>query len=177
MSCRFRSHAAGAGNRDRPRRCDIPASNAGFTVVELVLVIVIVGILGAIAGPRFFDNSTFQERAYYDELASAIRYAQKVAVASGCRVRVSLAASTYELRQQTALGGHCDTADSVFPLPVLLPDGQAVSGIAPSGVTAVPPLVVLYDAQGRTNLVADQTINIGSRSLQIEAESGLVITP
>lgn len=160
MSCRFRTHAI-----------------AGFTTVELVLVIVIVGILGAIAGPRFFNNSTFDERAYYDELASSLRYAQKVAVASGCRVRISLTASTYELRQQAILGGHCDAADLSFPVPVLLPHGDAVSGVAPSGITAAPPLVIVYDGVGRTNLPGNQVITVGARSMLIEAESGLVVTP
>ncbi len=155
-----------------------PATSAGFTAVELVLVIVIVGILGAVAGPRFFSNSVFQERGYFNELTSAVRYAQKVAVASGCRVRVNLTAQTYELHQQAiAGGGHCDTADSSFPLPVLLADGQAVSGTAPSDTTLTPPLSFTYDALGRTNLAADQAISVGSWSLVIEAESGLVVTP
>ncbi len=160
MSCSFRTHAI-----------------AGFTTVELVLVIVIIGILGAIAGPRFFGTSTFDERAYYDELASSVRYAQKVAVASGCRVRVNLTASTYELRQQTALGGHCNAADLTFPMPVMLSTGQAVSGVAPAGIAAAPPLVIVYDGVGRTNLASNQVITVGSRSMVIEAESGLVVTP
>ena len=160
MSCRFRTHATG-----------------GFTTVELVLVIVIIGILSAIAGPRFFNNSTFDERAYYDELSSSVRYAQKVAVASGCRVRVSLTANTYELRQQAALGGHCDAADVTFPVPVLLPSGQTVNGVAPSGISAAPTVVFVYDAVGRTNLGVDQVVNVGTWSMIIEAESGLVVTP
>ena len=129
------------------------------------------------AGPRFFNNSTFDERAYYDELSSSVRYAQKVAVASGCRVRVSLTANTYELRQQAALGGHCDAADVTFPVPVLLSSGQTVNGVAPSGITAAPPVVFVYDAVGRTNLGADQVVNVGAWSMIIEAESGLVVTP
>ena len=146
-------------------------------MIELVLVIVIIGVLAGLAGPRFFDNSAFDERAYYDELANAVRYAQKVAVASGCRVRVNLTAGTYDLNQQTALGGHCDAADITFPVPVQLSNGQTMSGVAPPGITAAPAMVMIYDALGRTNLGADQTINVGSFSLLIEAESGLVVTP
>ena len=62
---------------------------AGYSLVELVLVIVILATIGMLAGPRFFNNDAFDERGYYDELASALRYAQKVAVASGCRPRAS----------------------------------------------------------------------------------------
>ena len=177
MPRHFLMRTAGTGSRD-PRYCNERlARNAGFTVIELVFVIVIIGVLGAIAGPRFFNNSAFSERAYYDELAVAVRYAQRVAVASGCRVRVNLTATTYNLSQQTALGGHCDSADSSFPVPVLLSNGQTASGVAPSGITAAPAIVIIYDALGRTNLGSDQAITVGPWSLLIEAESGLAVTP
>ncbi len=149
----------------------------GYTVVELVLVIVIIAILGAVAGPRFFDNTAFDERAYADELGSSLRYAQKVAVASGCRVRVVIAASSYSLTQQSPQAGHCDPADASFPVPVRLSTGEVLNGAAPAGVTAAPPLTLVYDALGRTNLAADQTLTIGTRSLVIQADSGLVVTP
>jgi MSHA pilin protein MshC len=48
--------------------------SAGYTIVELVTVIVILGVLGAIAGPRFFGTRVFSERGYADEVASAMRY-------------------------------------------------------------------------------------------------------
>ena len=100
MPCRSYGTVIGAGKLRPPGVR--PAFNAGFTIVELVLVIVIVGILAALAGPRFIGNSTFNERGYYNEIANVVRYAQKVAVATGCPVRVGLTATTYELRQQAA---------------------------------------------------------------------------
>ena len=151
--------------------------SGGFTVVELVLVIVLLGILGAVAGPRFFDNAAFDERAYVDELASSLRYAQKVAVASGCRVRADIAASGYSLTQQSSQAGHCNPADASFPVPVRLSTGDVMSGSAPAGVVTAPAVTVVYDALGRTNFAANQTLTIGSRSLVIQANSGLVTTP
>ena len=140
-----------------------------------MLVIVIIGIIGALAGPRFFNNSTFAERGYFDELAGALRYAQKVSVATGCRVRVTVTATGYELRQQALAGGHCDPSDTSFPQPVVLSTGEVVSGTAPAGIAAAPPVTVIFDALGRTNLAANQAVTVGSWSLLIEAGSGLVV--
>lgn len=145
-------------------------------MVELVLVIVIVGVLGAIAGPRFFSHSTFDERAYYDELVTSLRYAQKVAVASGCRVRVDITATTYSLTQQSPQAGHCDSTDASFPIPVRLASGENMNGSAPDGISAAPAITLIYEPLGRTNLAANQIISVGSRTLTIQSESGLVVT-
>ena len=154
-----------------------PARESGLTIVELILVIVIIGILGALAGPRFFDNRSFDERAYAEEPASALRYAQKIAVGSGCRVRVNIAPASYSLMQQDASAGHCDPTDTSFPEPVLLSTGQTASGSAPSGVTAATSLTVVFDPLGRTNLGSNRIIAIGPHSLTLQAGSGLVTGP
>lgn len=146
-------------------------------MIELVLVMVIIAILGVAAGPRFFNDTAFDERAYLDELASSLRYAQKVAVASGCRVRADIAAGSYSLTQQAPQAGHCDPADSSFPVPVMLSTGQVMSGSAPAGVTTSPAVTLVYDALGRTNLATNQALTVGARTLVIQAESGLVTTP
>ena len=65
----------------------ISRSNSGFSMVELIVVILVLGILAAIAMPRFVDLDSFRARAAYDEVAGAVRYAQKLAVASGCEVQ------------------------------------------------------------------------------------------
>jgi MSHA pilin protein MshC len=177
MPCRFRTHTIRASNRERRPCCLSFTAIRGFTVIELVLVIVIVAILGAIAGPRFFDNSTFDERAYYDELVTSIRYAQKVAVASGCRVRVDITATSYALWQQSPQTGHCDSTDLTFPMPVLLSTGEVMNGMAPGAITADPAITLVYDPLGQTSLAANQVLSVGARTLTIQAESGLVVTP
>ena len=148
--------------------------NHGFSVVELVVVIAIAGLLAAVAAPRFFGAGVFAERAYFDEVTSALRYARTLAVGSGCTVRVTLTATTYALAQQASSGGHCDTADGSWPTVVRLPDGQVASGSAPAGVSAAPGATILFDAAGRTNLGSDLTVTIGGRTLTVRAGSGFV---
>ena len=155
----------------------VSRSTAGFTLVELVIVIVIVGVLSVFAVPRFFGNNVFRERGYYEELTGAVRLSQKAAVATGCPVRFVLSATTYEARQQSASGGRCDTSSASWDVPLMLGDGESLDGSAPAGVTAAPATTLVFLPSGATNLGANLTVTVGSTSFVIHAGSGYVDVP
>jgi hypothetical protein len=79
-------------------------------------------------------------------------------------------------RQQAASGGSCDTNDATWTTDVQLADGQVLSGTSPLGVTATA-VTIVFDALGRTNLGANQIINVGPYALTVGAASGYVQAP
>lgn len=150
--------------------------NNGFTLVELVTILLLVGILSAVALPRFFKASDYHSRGFYDEVAGAARYGQKLAVASGCAVQFSIdnGNGSYALHQRAD-----GCASGAFTRSVLRPTGsEPFSDSAPSGVSlsATPSAVIVFDAQGRAT-PGDVTVTVGERSFSIVGESGYVDMP
>ena len=144
---------------------------SGFTVVELVVTIGIVGLLAAIAIPRFMGASGFQSRGFYDSAKSVVRFAQKTAVA--WRREVFVCVTVTKVSAGTAAG--CAT-------PIINPvTGTALdTGDAPSGVT-LTPAAFSFDSAGRPNPNAAVTITLTStipddpvRQIVVERETGYV---
>jgi len=159
---------------DRAAGCYPLRRATGFTLVELVTVLTILGVLAAFLGPRFFSQQPFSDRSYVDELAAALRFTQKAAVISGCPARLTLAAASYTGSQQAAAGNACNPTDTSWSTPLVGPDGDAVQGAAPSGTSASPAGVFQFDDQGRLQSSPGTTITVGSRTLTIDVNSGFV---
>ncbi len=75
---------------------------AGFTLVELVATIIIIGILAVAALPRLMERSTFDSRGFSDQLSAMLRYGQKYAIAQRRNVYVRLNGSSIALCLDTA---------------------------------------------------------------------------
>jgi MSHA pilin protein MshC len=140
----------------------------GFTLVELLMVMVIIGIVAAVVGPRFFNRQAFDERLFYEEALAAVRYGQKLAVASGCQIQARLDGSGYRLRRANnctsgAYGAEVQGPDGQIPFAAALPNGVSVSA------STFP---VVFDSLGRPSAAASATI--GTFTVNVTAETGMV---
>src|SRR5438876_7657852 len=89
-----------------------PARRRGFTLAELVMTIVIMGILSAVTAPRFVSWKGFSSRGFYDEAQAVVRYAQKTAVAWRRTIYVCVSATAISATSNS----DCTTAPVTHPI-------------------------------------------------------------
>lgn len=138
----------------------------GYTLAELVIVIVIAAILAAIAIPQF-NQPEIDAAWYHEQVRSAVRYAQRTAVAQRRCIFVSVTAA-----QVALFDGGTNCVKTATPV-VQLATGQAVALNVPTGVVLSPaPNDFWFNGLGQPSGATG--ITVGSRSVVVNAETGYV---
>jgi MSHA pilin protein MshC len=147
----------------------------GFTLIELIAIILLIGIMAVFAMPRFFDRNIFDIRASGDQAQSLVRYAQKLAIAQHRNIFVVMN-SGIALCYDAACGTRVLVADK--PATAVLPSNVSAI-ITPPGIAAF-----YFDALGRP-FNASSSANLprttitlagggSSHQILIEPETGYV---
>ena len=147
-------------------------SKFGFTLVELVTVVVLLSVLSVLALSRLGGVSGFERRAYFEEVVNALRYAHKLALSTGCNVRVDVTSSSYRLRQGTTCTANTFDRNVLNPANRTTPY-QNLS--PPAGLTISPAASFTFTPQSSvTGLVSDTVFSIGSLQFTVFQNTGLV---
>jgi MSHA pilin protein MshC len=145
---------------------------SGFTLIELIMVIVLLGALSIFVAPRFFQKTSFDSLAFEQELKTAIRYAHKLSIASGCEVQVSLTANSYALYFPDS---SCNPPDAFGANPVIHPVQQGnYAGTAPSGVTIAGFGNFYFNDLGAPDAAGSITVDPGGRLITVMPLTGYV---
>ena len=140
----------------------------GFTLVELILVMVIAGILAAVAVPRMVGRTSFDTRGFADQLSATVRFAQKLAVSQRRDVSVRLTAGDATLCYDAACATLAPGPGGEKPYTITAPDQVAI---------ASPLAVLTFDRGGRPNLAAQLAIQVtgsNTHTIRVEQETGYV---
>ena len=166
----------------------------GFTMVELIAVLVIIGVLGTIAATRFFDRGDFDADAFADQTRAMLRYGQKIAVAQNRLVYARITTDRVALCFETSCNDGARViapsganSGSVRTLERCAASGSWLCEAVPDGVTQTisgPGALFAFDALGKphnvtsTNVLANfQRVKVtiaGNRVITVEPETGYV---
>lgn len=164
------------------------------------MLLVIIGILAVVAAPLFQDRA-FEERGFFDDVTSAVRYARMVAISSNCPVQLSVpdpnsvpySPNSYVLNQPVP-----NPADSrppgctgAFTKPVVhAAGGGAMKASAPGVITLAMRFVdnsttstsMVFTPKGTLSDNRDRTVTVGtqgvdSKSITIFAATGFALLP
>lgn len=155
---------------------------AGFTMIELVAVMVVIAVLAAIGIPRLMNRNDSAVLVFGDQVVSALRLAQKNAVARRRLVCVSASGSALTLRMATQPNAQaCDAAiegigDADFRSSS---DGVGAGGLAGAGAVLYfqPDGAISSDGAGAIPAVGTATVladGAERRSIRIDGRTGHV---
>lgn len=161
-------------------------SNAGFTLVELVTTIILVGIISVAALPRVTNNADFSGRAFYDAVWSAVTHARRLAVSGRRFACVTItagigAAGTVRIQRDT---NDPDAVTNVACGINVLPPGQKSCPAnpsalcAPDGVAITDSLNLVFNPRGQlVSSGAPNTVVADNAVIRIANQLDITVRP
>jgi MSHA pilin protein MshC len=155
-----------------PHRRLLRIRQAGFTLVELVIVMLLMGVLAALGMSRFADREPFAAQAVADQLTSGLRVTQAMAVAQRRVLYVAIASTPPVLSV-------CLDAACTQPLPT--PAGDALWLSDTTGLHLNAAASFSFGSDGVPSLASSLALQVladsggaVSQTITVEAGSGYV---
>lgn len=147
---------------------------AGFTLVELVMTMMIIGILAFHAMPSFTLISNFETVAFRDQVVAALRYGQKAAVSHRRLVCADVTTTSITLRIAST-----NPASSCGAATLNGPDGQPAYASASSALISGSIGTIYFQPSGTVTsgagVITDYSLSIlGVGAVAVAGATGYV---
>lgn len=147
----------------------------GFTLVELVTIVVLLGILSVVVLPRLNYSSDFAGVLFRDQLVSVLRDARKAAVARRRLVCARIEPRTVSLAIAADPGAtSCNQSLPLVGGAAALESTDAVVAISPASLTLYFQPGGRITADGGASSVYNASLSVGGAQLAIVGETGYV---
>jgi MSHA pilin protein MshC len=151
----------------------------GFTTIELIVTILVIGILSAVAIPRMNLIDGFDEIGYRDQVIASLEFARKSAVAQRRNVKVTVSANSLSFRIASDVPD--GPAANNFDRELLLPGSNSNQITPRQAATTVTgpgePDGLVFDPLGRATSTAGYVYTVAgdaTRTITVEAGTGYV---
>ncbi|MCC7546778.1 MAG: hypothetical protein IT532_03345 [Burkholderiales bacterium] len=148
-------------------RSSFRALARGFTLVEMIVLVIVLAVLAVVVLPRFSATRDFDTLAFHDRVLAAVRYAQKVAVAQNAAVYVVTGGNALSLCFDVGCTVALADPAAAQPLALAAPVGTTLTSSAGS---------FSFDGLGRPS-AGPVTFTVGgtpTRTFTVEQETGHV---
>ncbi|MFA6312357.1 MAG: prepilin-type N-terminal cleavage/methylation domain-containing protein [Sterolibacterium sp.] len=168
-----------------PRRIALGRGQRGFTLIELVTVMIVIGVLAVVALPNFSLLGGYDEVGYRDQVKATLEFARKAAVAQRRYSCVSRSGNTLAVTIDISSPEGRGVATCPREQNLMLPGGSG-NTISPRGnvsLLGTSTAAVVFDAQGRPWTAASATLSTAAQFtvhggsdtvVTVEAETGYV---
>ncbi len=153
--------------------------HSGFTLIELIVVMVMIGILAVVVLPRLDLLTGFDEIGYRDKVKATLEFARKSAVAQRRNVRVSRAGNNLALTIDNDVPEGAGAG--LYPRQLTLPAADRACGgatnqiCAPAGITLAGSATLTFSPLGQPSAAASYTVTgDAAHAIAVEAETGYV---